>query len=157
MINHESSVSPPSPINNKSIFFLHNIVYTDWIFFFIFITKNENADGTFFSDFVNVSNFDWMFYVFKINSLSKIFISFCDSSWIMSAWFKYLTKHHLKHSLSSTFWILVSSIFWWTNSLSNFNNCLHLREYTLKYKYYDKRLNQQCSLKLFLKHFVYLI
>ena len=143
------------------LFFTKFFGCINWMSLLIFIIRNTNANGIvflfFFFSFVHISNLTGNFMSLKSSFLAKFLLAFVLLLSLWSAGCKYLTKHHLKHSLSSTFWILVSSIFWWTNSLSNFNNCLHLREYTLKYKYYDKRLNQQCSLKLFLKHFVYLI
>ena len=70
-------------IINHMFLFTTFFLYIDWMFFFIFIAKKTNAEVIFLSDFVNVSNFDRKFYVFKIKSFCKIFIIFCDSSWIM--------------------------------------------------------------------------
>ena len=39
------------------------------------MTKNTNADGILFFDFVNVPNFYWKFYVFKFKLYGKIFVS----------------------------------------------------------------------------------
>ena len=74
----------PFLINKKSTCFSsqHFLMHRLDIFL-IFIIKNANANGTLFLDFVNVSNFDWKFYAFKIKFFSKIFISFCNSSWII--------------------------------------------------------------------------
>ena len=65
--------------------------------FFIFIAKNTNANGILIFDFVNVSYFHLKFYVFKIKSLCRIFIRFCDSFWIMVCRICHLTKHYFKH------------------------------------------------------------
>ena len=47
--------------------------------FLIFMTKNTNADGVLFFSFVNVSDFYWKIYVFKIKLFGKIFVSFWNS------------------------------------------------------------------------------
>ena len=75
----------PSPINNKTTCFSsqHLFWYMDWMFCLIFITENVNPDGILFPDSMKVSSFDWKFYVFRIKSFYKIFISFCNSPWIM--------------------------------------------------------------------------
>ena len=39
---------------------------------------------------------------------------------LRSSGFMYLTKHHLKHSLSSVFCTLIKPFFGWSNSLGNF-------------------------------------
>ena len=52
---------------------------------------------------------------FLANSLSAFVILLG----LGSSGFKYLTKHHLKHSLSSIFWILINPFFAWSNSLGN--------------------------------------
>ena len=40
------------------------------------------------------------------------------------AGFKHLTKNHLKHSLSSVFWILIKPSLGWSNSSGNFTELL---------------------------------
>ena len=65
------------------------------MFFFVFITKNTNVDGILFFNFVYISNFDWKFYVFKINLFGKNLSAFVILGGLRSAGIKYLTKHHL--------------------------------------------------------------
>ena len=48
----------------------------DFMFFFIFISKNTIADGIIFFNFLNISNFDLTFYVFKIKFVAKSFLQF---------------------------------------------------------------------------------
>ena len=57
----------------------------------------------FYFNFVNMSNFDWTFHVFKINPFGKIFASLVIITGRLSAGFKHLAKHYLKYSLSSIF------------------------------------------------------
>ena len=71
-------LSPSSLINNKSISFVLFAWHIDWIFFFVLITKNADADRTLFFNIVTVSNFDWEFYVFK--RFCKIFGNICNFS-----------------------------------------------------------------------------
>ena len=71
--------------NNKSKRFClqHFLIYR-YDFFTHFHSQNTNANEIFFfCNFVNVSNFDLKFYVFKIKLFSKIFISFCKSCLVM--------------------------------------------------------------------------
>ena len=74
------------------------------MFFFIFITKNTNDDGSLFLDFENVSftftgNSMFLKSSFLVNCLS----AFVSPAGLRSAEFKYLIILHLKHSLSSLF------------------------------------------------------
>ena len=43
---------------------------------------------------------------------------------ILAGWWstecKYITQHHLKHSLLSKFWIIIKPFFGWFNSFGNF-------------------------------------
>ena len=71
-------------IINQNVFFLTFFWYINWMFSLIFITKNTKADGILFFNFVNVSNFDWKFHVIKIKLFGKIYVSFCNSSWLMT-------------------------------------------------------------------------
>ena len=52
---------------------------------------------------------------FLANSLS----AFVTLAGWWSAGLKYLTKHHLKYSLSSIFWISINSFLRWSNSFGN--------------------------------------
>ena len=51
--------------------------------------------------------------------LAKSLSTFIILAGLWSAGFKDLTKHHLKHSLSSIFWILIIPILGWSNSFGN--------------------------------------
>ena len=123
-IFNENIVSFSSaPIDNKSTFFSfhNNFWYINWMFFLIFIIKSTNVDWILFFDFLNVSNFYWKFYAFKIKLFYNIFFS--SFFILLELWFtgfKYLTKIHLKHSLLSIFWILIKHFLGWSNSLGNF-------------------------------------
>ena len=110
-------------IIGQYLFLRNNFFFDTWIGFFllIFVTKNANADGIIIFDFMNVSNFDWKFYFFKIKFFSKIFVRFYVI--LADRWFaglKYLTKHHLKHSLWSIFLILINPFLGKFNSCGNF-------------------------------------
>ena len=70
-------------IINQHAFFTKLLGCINWMFFLIFITKNTNADGISFFSFLCISNSDWKLYVFKIIIFGKIYINFCDSSWLM--------------------------------------------------------------------------
>ena len=52
------------------------------MFSFIFIVKNNNTNRILFLNFVNVSNFYWKFYIFKIKLIGKFFINYCISCWV---------------------------------------------------------------------------
>ena len=71
-----------------------------------FITKTTNVE--IFWNFVNVSNFDWKFYIFQIKPFSKSLSAFVIRADRWSSGFKYQTKHHLKYSLSSILLILIN-------------------------------------------------
>ena len=91
--------------------------YIDWIFYFVFITIIVNASKFFFSIlWINVFSFYWKFLSLFAKTLSD---SVIRARW-WCAGFKYLTKHHLKHSFSSVFWVLVNPFLEWFNSLGNF-------------------------------------
>ena len=108
-------------------FFFRNIFwYIDWIFLFIFITKNVNANGIYLFSFVQISPI-WVQSSLFAKSLSAFVI-------FLGVWctgFMYLIKHHLKHSLSSLF---LKSLFFdgltlWVISYNRFQ----LMNYTLNY------------------------
>ena len=122
-----------SPVNNKStcLSSQHIFWYLDWIFFLIFITKNTNADRITFFNFVNVFSFYWKFYGFKVKLFSKIFTSFCNFDGLGFPRCNYLGKHHLRHWLSSIFWILIKLFFGWSNSLRRSFSLL--ARYSLKF------------------------
>ena len=68
----------------------------------------------------------WMSLVFtvyflslKSSLLAKYLSAFVIPAGLRSAGFEYLTKHHLKHSLSSSFWILINPFAGWSNSFGN--------------------------------------
>ena len=93
--------------------YLHNI-------YFVFLTKDTNANIIlFFLIF-------WISLVFTGNSMSlkssrfpKSLSAFVTIGRWWSLWFKYLTKHYFKHSLSSAFWILMKPFLVWSNSFGN--------------------------------------
>ena len=52
--------------------FLRNIVLIQKLNVFLYFhSQKTNADGILSLDFVNVSNFDWKLYFFKINSIGE--------------------------------------------------------------------------------------
>ena len=107
-------------MKNGKMFFSRTIsCYVNWMFFLVFITKITNANAILFFQFWNVSNFDWNFYVFNIELFPKIFSAFVTFAGWWSAGFMYMTKLHLKRSLSSIFWILINDFLAWSNSFSN--------------------------------------
>ena len=75
---------PSSSINNKSTYFSshHFLIHRLDVFPYFHNQKQLMLMEFFFFNFMNVSNFYWKFYVFKIKSFCKIFISFCNSSWV---------------------------------------------------------------------------
>ena len=102
------------------MFFFPTLVwYTDWMFFFIFIAKNTNVNGFFFSNLLMSLILTGNLSVesnFLAKSMSTIVI--LDGWWFSG--FRYQIKHHSKHSLSSIFWILINPFFGWSNSSPNF-------------------------------------
>ena len=69
----------------------------------IFITKNTTADGIFFSILCISLTLTGNFMSLKSRLLAKALSAFVILAGLQSAGFKYLTKHHLKDSLSSIF------------------------------------------------------
>ena len=132
MIIHESI-----EIFKKNIFFLFllSIISQDVFLkkitlihrlyvFFIFITKNTNANGIlFFFFFFSIL---WTSLIltenvtfFKSNLFVKSLSIFVIFLRLWSVGLTHLTKHHLKHSLSSVFWILIKAFLGWSNSSGN--------------------------------------
>ena len=132
MIIHESI-----EIFKKNIFFLFllSIISQDVFLkkitlihrlyvFFIFITKNTNANGIlFFFFFFSIL---WTSLIltenvtfFKSNLFVKSLSIFVIFLGLWSVGLTHLTKHHLKHSLSSVFWILIKAFLGWSNSSGN--------------------------------------
>ena len=62
----------------------------------------------------------WNFMSLKSSFLAKSLLAFASLAWWWFAGFKHLTIIHLKHSLSSIFWILINPFLGWFNSLDNF-------------------------------------
>ena len=133
MIIHESI-----EIFKKNIFFLFllSIISQDVFLkkitlihrlyvFFIFITKNTNANGILFLFFFFFSIL-WTSLIlnenvtfFKSNLFVKSLSIFVIFLGLWSVGLTHLTKHHLKHSLSSVFWILIKAFLGWSNSSGN--------------------------------------
>ena len=131
MIIHESI-----EIFKKNIFFLFllSIISQDVFLkkitlihrlyvFFIFITKNTNANGILFFFFFSIL---WTSLIltenvtfFKSNLFVKSLSIFVIFLGLWSVGLTHLTKHHLKHSLSSVFWILIKAFLGWSNSSGN--------------------------------------
>ena len=102
------------------ITFWHN----KWIFFLVLTTKNTNVDTILFFNFLKFYQFLSLilkrnFISLKSTSFAKSLSRFLILADLWSAGWKYLTKHHLKHSLSLRFAILIKTFFGWSNSLSN--------------------------------------
>ena len=148
MIIHESI-----EIFKKNIFFLFllSIISQDVFLkkitlihrlyvFFIFITKNTNANGIlfffFFSSPKTLMPMEFFFFFFfsilwtsliltenvtffKSNLFVKSLSIFVIFLGLWSVGLTHLTKHHLKHSLSSVFWILIKAFLGWSNSSGN--------------------------------------
>ena len=55
------------------------------------------------NSFLMNSSFDWKFNVFKIKFFYKSISTFVIVAGLQSAGCKYLSKHHLKHSVLSIF------------------------------------------------------
>ena len=100
--------------------------------FLIFVNKNTNTDGILFFDFVNVSNITGNFIPLKSSFLANLLLAFVILAGLRSGGFKCLTKHHLKHSLSSTFSILINPFLGWLVLSVILYNCYQLNEYYLK-------------------------
>ena len=69
----------------------------------------------------------------KSSLFAKSLSAFVVLIWLWSAGFKYQTKHHLKQSLSSIFWILLNPFLGWSNSFGNLINCFQLTDNIFKY------------------------
>ena len=67
-------------IINQNVFLYKILLIHKFDAFLFFIAKDTNGDGILFFNFWIVSDFDCRFYVYKIKSLCKIFVSFCDFS-----------------------------------------------------------------------------
>ena len=81
----------------------------DWIIFFTFITKSTNANGILSGNFMSLKSILFEKSLSAIVTLAKL----------QSAGFKYLTEHHLKHSLSLIFWILIKTFLGYPNCFDN--------------------------------------
>ena len=107
--------------------------HIDLMHFFTFKIKNANADAIIFSiswiSLILVGNILPITGVF-LAKLCQLFISPAE---LWSVWCEYLIKHHLKHSLSLMFWILVKSFFGCLILLVIWYNCYHLRFCAFKY------------------------
>ena len=90
------------------------------MFYFVLKTKNANTNIILFStlrlSLVLTGSFMSPKSSFLANSLSVLAILVG----LRSAGFKYLTNHHLKHSSSSIFPILINLFLGWSNSPGNF-------------------------------------
>ena len=122
-----------SPVNNKSTSCFHIFWYIDWIFYLFLITKRANDSRIPFFNFVKVSNFDWKLYVFKIKIFAKSFSAFVIFLGLWPAKCKYLMKHHLKHSLSWIYWILIKLFVDGLILSAIWYNCYQLMDCTMKY------------------------
>ena len=132
MITHESIkifdkniVSQSSCVNNKctcfsSQHFFFFFWYIDWMLFFTLITKNTNANRIpFFSIFWVSLTLTGNFMSLEWSFLEKILSTFVTAFGLWSAESDYLAKQHLKHLLSSIFWILIKPFLGWFNSFGN--------------------------------------
>ena len=63
--------------------------------FFILIARNTDVDKIIFFNFVNVSNLDWKFYVFKNNFIARSLSPFVILAVLRYAGFKYETIPYL--------------------------------------------------------------
>ena len=84
-------------IIDQYLFFKVFFGHLDWIPYLVFITKNTNADRILFFNFLKIFDFS-KFDLFPSNLQAFVIIF-----GLWSAGCKYMTKHHLKHSLSSKF------------------------------------------------------
>ena len=143
MIIHECIDIFDNKIVSISFFFTTFFGYINDMFFFILIHKNTNVNGIVFFNFMFISvKIDWKFHFFKIKLFSKTLISFCDSSWIMVCRMQVSDKTPFKAFILINILNINQSFFWWSHSFGNFIKLLPVRECTLKYCYYDLRLNQ---------------
>ena len=120
--------------SGKNACFKNAFWYMNWMFFLIFITKNTNAARILFFSVLCISltltrNFMFLKSCFLDKSLSPFVIL----ARLRSAGFNYLIKRHLKHSLTSIFWILISLFLDGIILSVILHNCFQLKDYTLKY------------------------
>ena len=73
----------------------------------------------FFSTLQMSLDFTGNYISLKSRFLVKYLSAFIILAGLRSAGFKYLIKHHLKHSLSSVFGILINPFLGWSNSFCN--------------------------------------
>ena len=110
-------------IISQHVFVWNIFWYIDWIFFFMFINKNVNVDGYIY---IYIFPILWTSLTLTGNSMSLksgFFAKFSSASVILLLYFpgfKFLTKHHLKHSLSLMFWILINPFLGWINYFAEF-------------------------------------
>ena len=109
----------PSPIYNKWTCLSSQHWYIDWMFFFVFTAKNTNFDRIIFFYFMLSLSLTGNFMCLKSSFFAKSLSAFVIILWLWSVGFKYMTKPHLKHSLSSIFWILINRFLGGFNSFSN--------------------------------------
>ena len=110
---------PPFPIYNKWTCFSSQHWYIDWMFFFIFTAQNTNFNRIIFFYFMLSLSLTGNFMSLKSSLFAKSLSAFVIILELWSAGFKYMTKPHLKHSLSSIFWILINRFLGGFNSFGN--------------------------------------
>ena len=123
-----------SPINKKTNMFIFTTFF--WVHslgFFYVITKNINADGIFLPILWIILNLTVNFISLKSSLLPKLLSAFVITHRLPSAGDKYPTKHNLKHSLLSIFWISMNPFSAWFKSFGNLIYYCELRGCTLKY------------------------
>ena len=102
----DKNISTSSPMN-QHILFDYNFELIDWIFCLFFITKNTNTIKILFS----IERTSLILTENVMSLKSSFLVKFLSAFLIIAArWparYKYLTKHHLNHSLTSIFWILI--------------------------------------------------
>ena len=90
------------------------------MFFLIFITKTLLLMEFFFSILCTSLTLSGNFMPLESNFLAKSQSNFMILLGLWHAGCKYLTKHQLKHSLSSLFLILINPFLGWSDFFDNF-------------------------------------
>ena len=95
-----------------NIFFYTTLFWdVDWIFFLVFINKNNKGDRIHFFKFVNSLILARNYMPLKSFFYTKSFSSFVILLKWWSAGYTYLPRYHLKHSLSSVIYISIKTFF----------------------------------------------
>ena len=82
----------------------------------------------FFFDFVNISNFDWTFYVFEIKYSGKNFVKRSNFLWIMICRMRIYDEAPFKPIIIGSIFNFNQTFLGWSNSFENLMSLLPVEE-----------------------------